>query len=287
VKRSGLRAAAAAVALALGASPLLAYALGLWERYWVLVTNLGDEPAYVALAVLLYTLASPDLGFRALLALAVGGWVNVALKNALKLPRPPRELWKVEASGYGFPSGHAQTSASFWSAVALEARDACVALLGAVVVALVSYSRVELGVHYPRDVVGGVALGLLSALAALYYARLSRRLGSAGRALALALAGSLAALAYAAQGDIMLVRTGGVIAGSAAHPLLERRLPRNPSAGRRLLSAAVALAAAFLITRAAGSAHPLLQFLAYGAAVAAAMSAPAACGLLGKLGKGI
>jgi hypothetical protein len=83
VKRSGLRAAAAAVALALGASPLLAYALGLWERYWVLVTNLGDEPAYVALAVLLYTLASPDLGFRALLALAVGGWVNVALKNAL------------------------------------------------------------------------------------------------------------------------------------------------------------------------------------------------------------
>jgi len=280
VSRGKLRAAAASLALALAASPLPAYSLGLWERYWALVTNLGDEPAYVALAVLLYTLASPDLGFRALLALAVGGWVNVALKNALKLPRPPRELWKVEASGYGFPSGHAQTSASFWSAVALETRDACFALLGAVVVALVSYSRIELGVHYPRDVVGGAALGLLSALAALAYVRLSSRVGTAGRSAALLLAGSLAALAYAIQGDIMLVRTGGVIAGSAAHPLLERRVPRGASVGRKLLSAAVALAAAFLITRAASSAHPLLQFLAYAAAVAAAMSAAAACGAL-------
>jgi len=277
VSRDKLRATVAALALALAASPLLAYVSGLWERYWVLATNLGDEPAYVALAVLLYTLVSPDLGFRVLLALAFSGWANVALKNMLKMPRPPRELWKVEASGYGFPSGHAQTSASFWSSLALETRDASTALLGAVVVALVSYSRVELGVHYPIDVIGGIAFGLLSALAALAYARSSRKTRAATQSFMLLLLGSFAASVYAIQADITLARTGGVIAGSAVYPLLERRIPQSPSARRRLLAAAAALAAAFLITRAASSAHPLLQFLAYAVAVAAAMSAPFAC----------
>jgi len=277
VSRDRLRAAVAVLAMALAASPLLAYVSGLWERYWVLVTNLGDEPAYVALAVLLYTLVSPDLGFRVLLALALGGWANVALKNTLKMPRPPRELWKVEASGYGFPSGHAQTSASFWSSLAIETKDASTALLGAVVVALVSYSRVELGVHYPRDVVGGIVFGLLSALAALAYTRFSKRMSLATRSSTLLLLGSLAASMYAIQADVTLARTGGVIAGSAVYPLLEQRNPQSPNARRRLIAAATALAAAFLITRAASSAQPLLQFLAYAAAVAAAMSMPFAC----------
>lgn len=283
-----MRASVAVLALALAASPLLAYLSGFWERYWVLITNLGDEPAYVALAVLLYTIVSPELGFRALLALAVGGWVNTVFKNALKLPRPPRELWKVEASGYGFPSGHAQTSASFWSAIALETRDAFAALLGAVVVALVAYSRVELGVHYPLDVVGGAALGLLSALAALAYARSSRKTGAVAQSASLLLAGSLAALVYAVQADITLARTGGVIAGSAAYPLLERKMPRGSGTGRKLLSAGIALAAVYAITRAAGSAHPLLQFLAYAVAAAVAMSTPVACEVLSsKLRKNI
>ena len=280
MSRDRIRVAAAALALALAASPLLAYTSGFWESYWVFVTNLGDEPAYVALAVLLYTLVSPDLGFRVLLALAVGGWVNVALKNALKLPRPPRELWEVEASGYGFPSGHAQTSASFWSSLAIETGDASTALLGAVVVALVSYSRVELGVHYPHDVIGGIVFGLLSALAAIAYARSTRKAGAATQSCMLLLLGSLAASVYAIQADVTLARTGGVIAGSAAYPLLMQKVPRRCSTWRRLLSAATALAAAFLITRTAGSAHPLLQFLAYAVAVAAAMSAPLACDAL-------
>lgn len=266
-----LEKAALALALALAASPLIAWLTGLWEPYWVLVTNLGEETAYIAMAVLLYALASPELGFRTLLALALGGWANVLLKNALRMPRPPRELWKIEVSGYGFPSGHAQTSTSFWSAIAMEARNAYVALLGAVVVALVSYSRLELGVHYPHDVLGGIALGLLSASAALALARLSQRSGAPVQAASLVLLGSLAALAYAVQGDVMLVRTGGVIAGSAAHPLLRRWGRREAGIKERVASALGALAVAYAITRLAASAHPLLQFLAYAAAVAAAM----------------
>ncbi|MEM4899654.1 MAG: hypothetical protein QXM99_04500, partial [Thermofilum sp.] len=94
-------------------SPLLAQAVGFGDKYWEVITDLGDEPAYVALATILYVGISRELGAVALLSLITSAWVNVYLKNLFALPRPPRELWKVEASGYGFPSGHAQTSSAF------------------------------------------------------------------------------------------------------------------------------------------------------------------------------
>jgi membrane-associated phospholipid phosphatase len=144
-----LRTLAAAATALLLVSPLLAYLAGFWDEYWKVVTNLGDEPAYVALATLIYVGVSRELGVTALLALISTAWLNVLVKNVLALPRPPRELWKVEASGYGFPSGHTQTSTTFWLSVGLKLRDAYVLALGLAVALLVGASRVELGVHYP------------------------------------------------------------------------------------------------------------------------------------------
>jgi len=73
--------------------------------------------------------------------------------------------------GPGFPSGHALGTTMVWGGVALildqGTRRARAAVAGTVV-ALVSLSRLVLGVHYAVDVVVGVALGLL-ALGALYW----------------------------------------------------------------------------------------------------------------------
>jgi undecaprenyl-diphosphatase len=63
-----------------------------------------------------------------------------------------------------FPSGHAATS---FACAATLARFAPrrVAVILYVLAALIAYSRVYVGVHYPLDVIGGAVLGLLIARA--------------------------------------------------------------------------------------------------------------------------
>ncbi|MEM4805642.1 MAG: phosphatase PAP2 family protein [Thermofilaceae archaeon] len=276
MNRRTLEWAALAASLALLASPALAYALGAWDPYWVAVTNLGDEPAYVALSILLYTLVSHELGFYALLSLMTSGWTNVLLKNALALPRPPRELWKIEVSGYGFPSGHAQTSTSFWSSIALKLRDAYAAALGAVIVALVSYSRLELMVHYPHDVAGGILLGLASTLAAFQMIRASEKWERWKQSLFLAAYGAAVSLLYLLHLDVVYARVGGVTIGLSAYPMVRQKIPEKPPLPAKAAAAVVALLAALIITRAVSAAAPLVQLTGYALVAAVAVLAPLA-----------
>src|SRR5207248_6823157 len=68
-------------------------------------------------------------------------------------------LWTspAPASGYGFPSGHAMASMGLLAALAFLAWPTRlrwpVLILAADAVALIGFSRLYLGVHYPSDVV--------------------------------------------------------------------------------------------------------------------------------------
>jgi undecaprenyl-diphosphatase len=84
-------------------------------------------------------------------------------------PRPPLRYPEPAPLVHGphtpsFPSGHAATS---FACAATLARFAPrrVAVLLYVLAALIAYSRVYVGVHYPLDVLGGAVLGLLIAIA--------------------------------------------------------------------------------------------------------------------------
>ncbi|WP_435100408.1 phosphatase PAP2 family protein [Halarchaeum sp. P4] len=99
------------------------------------------------------------------LGFAIFGTV-VGLKAVFALGRPPASVALVAHDGYGFPSGHAVSSAALYGgAAALLSRPRCRHrwLAAAGLVTLVCATRLLLGVHFLVDVVAGVAAGAVLA----------------------------------------------------------------------------------------------------------------------------
>ncbi len=135
-----------------------------WRSPWLtalmkLWTDLGSEAFFLAALPLGYWLDSRRRWVRIGLTFMLAGVLNAALKDAFQAPRPMLEPL-IQEGGYSFPSGHAMMSAAFWGAIAVGYRRAWVTALAAVLVAGIMFSRVYLGVHWPRDVLVGAALGL-------------------------------------------------------------------------------------------------------------------------------
>ncbi len=101
--------------------------------------------------------------------------VNVALKRIFGRVRPDLANLRTERQlrrspvTLSFPSGHSSSAAAFVTGVAMESPLAGAALapfaLG------VGYSRVHVGVHYPGDVVAGLAVGSAVAAATQHWWR--------------------------------------------------------------------------------------------------------------------
>jgi undecaprenyl-diphosphatase len=104
--------------------------------------------------------------------------VNVVLKPLGGRRRPDRSAAAVPLArqvampwSTSFPSGHAASAFAFASGVAISFPAAGVPLRG--LAALVAYSRLHTGVHYPGDVVVGSLVG--GAMAPLAAAAVERR----------------------------------------------------------------------------------------------------------------
>lgn len=110
---------------------------------------------------------------RALAVVPTGMLLNVGLKNLFQRARPVHDDPLVQLATYSFPSGHAVASTVFYgmacALVFAHTRSPLwrgLAAAGALLmVAVVTFSRVYLGAHYPGDVIAGVAVGTLCLLA--------------------------------------------------------------------------------------------------------------------------
>lgn len=95
---------------------------------------------------------------------ATAAFVNLVVKPFGRRPRPDREAQEVPVERHvrmptsrSFPSGHTAAAVAFAGGVGnvLPLAGAPLHLLAA----LVAYSRVHTGVHYPADVLAGALLG--------------------------------------------------------------------------------------------------------------------------------
>jgi len=118
----------------------------------------------------------PTLFVLLLAADGVADLVAGGLKRVTHVERPafrfhePRPLVHVPRDG-SFPSGH--TATSFACATVLSALVPRLAPGFYLLALAIGFSRIYVGAHYPLDVVGGAALGVLTAL--LLLAAVQRR----------------------------------------------------------------------------------------------------------------
>jgi undecaprenyl-diphosphatase len=136
------------------------------------LSKTGDGYLYVVIAGLLYW----HEGFESqilravLLAFLIERPVYFVLKNGLKRNRPQAALKNFRSiitpsDKFSFPSGH--TSAAFMMATLLGFYFPLLMIPLYCWAALVGFSRVVLGVHFPTDILVGVILGISTALFSL------------------------------------------------------------------------------------------------------------------------
>lgn len=79
--------------------------------------------------------------------------------------------WLPHRASHSFPSSHASVSFAFAVATALAARHWYWALPALTIAALISWSRIYLGLHFPSDIVAGALVGAASGWLACRIAR--------------------------------------------------------------------------------------------------------------------
>lgn len=144
------------------------------------VTTVGDGAPLIVVLIALAAAARGRWGsWRPLqvsvVALVVAATISTAVKVLVGRARPPLEGWLTGAHGNSFPSGHTTVATAGYlglglavaGLVATRWAGRLAVAAGGALAAVIGWSRIELGVHWPTDVAAGWALGAAGACAAL------------------------------------------------------------------------------------------------------------------------
>lgn len=215
------------------------------------VTDLASEEAYIAMLVVTYLAIDARAGRAIGITLLLSFMLNQVAKGLFDTPRPftiDPDVVRTEralagAGGAGFPSGHAQSSMTFWGLAAALVRRTWFTVLAVVIIALVTFSRLYLGVHVPIDLIGGLLLGGLMVGLALLLMR-SGMTPPAWLVLVVGVAGPLALHLVVPTPDSDLLM--GTLAALVVGPMVIRHRTDGPLWGRALV-AVIGLVLAFTV----------------------------------------
>lgn len=155
------------------------------DAFWPLVTRLGDAGIiWILLAVVLLIIPRTR---KSGVVLAVALCVDLVLCNRILKPVIARvrpfdvntavSLLIPKPGDFSFPSGH--TAASFTAAAALYfAGEKKLWKPALALASLIAFSRLYLYVHYPTDILGGMAAGVIAGFMGFVIVKLCRRIFS-------------------------------------------------------------------------------------------------------------
>ena len=145
-----------------------------------LIGSFGIVWLLLAVAISGFSWSRPWLWTRVGAAILLAEAISGALKPAIERDRPPVSRPEPDPlletpSTFSFPSGHATVSFACATVLALAVPRLRWPLFA--LAALIAWSRVYVGVHYPGDILAGAALGVLIATALRMLAGALRRSG--------------------------------------------------------------------------------------------------------------
>ncbi|GEM_PF-6222584 len=140
------------------------------DVFFLAITQLGDGKFFILAFAYLFWCRDRKMAVRLSSVCLLSAVIVCLLKISLSLPRPDSSIVQshhlLVAPTESFPSGHAAEATVFWGYLAFTLRKRWFSILSIVTVILVSFSRIYLGVHFLRDVLGGMVLGLFVLLTA-------------------------------------------------------------------------------------------------------------------------
>lgn len=151
------------------------------NEFMLLITKLGEETAFLAVALILFWCVDKRTGYYVMSVGFVGTIGSQFLKLACRVPRPwvldPEftilEEAREAAAGYSFPSGHSQSAVGTFGGMAATIKKNWLRIVFIAIAVLVPLSRMYIGVHTPADVLvgSGMSVVLIFALKPLAYSK--------------------------------------------------------------------------------------------------------------------
>ena len=154
---------------------LNSYHNNLLDQFFKIYTYIGDGLFSVAVFLLLLVAGRRLLAVEVILCYAISGIISPICKNIFSTPRPKAYLQQhnidyiysnsIELAGNtSFPSGHTISVFALAAILAFNAKNKWLGFFLFLAAAIVAYSRIYLGVHFPEDVLGGSVIGVITSL---------------------------------------------------------------------------------------------------------------------------
>ncbi len=140
-----------------------------FDYLFQVITLIGEESVLVILSAIVFLSVDKNKGYKLIFTIASGTCFNALIKNIAKFERPIgiegiTSKRVHTATGYSFPSGHTQATATFWTSASIIFKKKVLWIFSIIIILLVAISRLYLGVHWATDVFFGAIFGVIWAV---------------------------------------------------------------------------------------------------------------------------